>query len=281
MRRSTWVTRLFRARPTAPIRRAPAARPRLTQLEDRVTPTLLLTYGGAGTDLSLTETTTTAADNVVVTEPLAGTLRIDVGLAGFDATSSTVAGVTYEVPGDPAASTFVLVDISAAGNVTTFTVDTGAGIDTIDFSISNAAGGVGAVVIDGGADADTLTVGATTLGAGTFTASADDITVLGAISTTGGAISLNGDTMLLLAAVNAGAGTVSLGVNTPGQPIDLGTNPSAGSLGLSNTDLGQVTAGTLVVGGATAGDVTVTAPISLTLTGMSPSAPTSPSPRSG
>ena len=59
---------------------------------------------------------------------------------------------------------------------------------------------------------------------------------------------------------------MSLAPVTAGGPIDLGTNPSAGKLGLAQTDLNNVSAGMLRVGNASAGGITVSAPVTLTST---------------
>src|SRR5262245_33655137 len=72
-------------------------RPLLERLESRETPALALTYGGPGTALTLSEAGAAAADNVTISEPVAGTLRIDLNGATFDAGSTTAAtGLTYQ-----------------------------------------------------------------------------------------------------------------------------------------------------------------------------------------
>ena len=57
------------------------------------------------------------------------------------------------------------------------------------------------------------------------------------------------------------AGMVTLQPFTVLQNIDLGTNPSAGNLGLAQGDLNHVTAGILRIGSTTAGNITNTAAI--------------------
>ena len=85
----------------------------------------------------------------------------------------------------------------------------------------------------------------------------------GAMSTTaGGNIALTADLMALNSAVNAGTGVVTLKPATSGRNIDLGTNPSAGNLGIAQADLNQVTAGILRIGDlSSTGNITITAPI--------------------
>src|SRR5262249_35123353 len=77
---------------------------------------------------------------------------------------------------------------------------------------------------------------------------------------TNGNVSLSADQMVINSAVLA-AGAATLKPTTDGREIDLGTNPSAGKLGISNSDLGQVSAAVVVIGSSSAGDITVTADI--------------------
>ncbi len=61
--------------------------------------------------------------------------------------------------------------------------------------------------------------------------------------------------------VSAGAGTVTFRPKTAGTPIDLGTETS-GQLSLTDTELDLITCGTLVIGDATSGPITLSAAIS-------------------
>jgi uncharacterized repeat protein (TIGR01451 family) len=81
------------------------------------------------------------------------------------------------------------------------------------------------------------------------------------ITSNNGDITLTADTMTFAGAVNAGSAIVTLTPFTAGRGIDLGTNPSAGKLGLAETDLTFVTASLLRVGSFTAGNVVVTSAI--------------------
>src|SRR5439155_7921510 len=90
--------------------------------------------------------------------------------------------------------------------------------------------------------------------------------VLSNLSGAGGAITVSADTMSIAGPVKSGSAMVSLAPVTAGGPIDLGTNPSAGKLGLAQTDLNNVSAGMLRVGNASAGGITVSAPVTLTST---------------
>src|SRR5436309_1847934 len=152
--------RAARAVRPSPARRWPRPfRPTLEQLERRDTPALQLLYGGPGTALTLSEAGAAAADSVTVSEPAAGTLRIDLNGATFDAGSTAVAtGLTYQNSGGPGTSTFATVDISAANAITVLTANLGGLDDTLALGMTNAAGGVRSVVIDGQAGNDTVTL---------------------------------------------------------------------------------------------------------------------------
>ncbi len=62
---------------------------------------------------------------------------------------------------------------------------------------------------------------------------------------------------------NVLSGTVRLEPKTAGEAIDLGGPGTAGNFVLTNTELDQFTAGRIIVGAATAGDVTFTGAVSL------------------
>jgi hypothetical protein len=82
------------------------------------------------------------------------------------------------------------------------------------------------------------------------------------VQSNGGDITLGADTMTIAGSINAAAGIVTLAPETSGRNIDLGTNPSAGSLGLAQSDLDQVTASVLRIGDVVnSGDITITAAI--------------------
>ena len=88
------------------------------------------------------------------------------------------------------------------------------------------------------------------------------LVVNNAIASGGGPITLYADHMTLNAALNAGAGTTYLDNWTVTEPIALGTKP-ANTLGLLQSDLNQIIAGTLRFGDSASdtGSLTVTANI--------------------
>ncbi|HEV3343894.1 MAG TPA: hypothetical protein VG125_26205, partial [Pirellulales bacterium] len=83
------------------------------------------------------------------------------------------------------------------------------------------------------------------------------------VTTTASPVTLTADNMTLSASVNVGTtASVTLQPFTVGQLIDLGGANAVGTLGLSNTELNEITAGTLEIGSAVSGNLTVLSPIS-------------------
>jgi autotransporter-associated beta strand protein len=83
-----------------------------------------------------------------------------------------------------------------------------------------------------------------------------------------GAITLVGDRMNLFvetfapaAGINAGAGTVALRPHNPAVAIDLGGADDVGTLGLTDAELDQIIAGTLMIGDSNSGPITISADI--------------------
>ena len=83
-------------------------------------------------------------------------------------------------------------------------------------------------------------------------------------ATNGGSITFIADTMDLTtsSSINAGSGTVTLRQRTNNQLIGLGAADSATTLGLTDGELDLITAGTLRIGDANSGAITVSATIS-------------------
>jgi len=126
-------------------------------LADAATAALRLTYGGAGTALTLSEVSA-ATDNVTISTPDANTLRIHLNGSTFDAGSTAAApGLTYEVAGDPGHSTFAAIDISSGNVITTLTVNLGDNDDTLTIGSTVAAGRIGSILVDGQGGVDTST----------------------------------------------------------------------------------------------------------------------------
>jgi uncharacterized repeat protein (TIGR01451 family) len=158
---------------------------------------------------------------------------------------------------------------------TSIALNLGNGTDTLTLGpIVSAISPLSAT--DGGTAGDTVTIANTVNVAGNLALSGfTTINVNGALTTTNsgtvslsaatagatigqinvtntmmaaGAVSLTADNMNLGSSINAGANIVTLSAASAGQVIDLGGTDSAGTLGLTDAELGQITASLLRVG---------------------------------
>lgn len=81
----------------------------------------------------------------------------------------------------------------------------------------------------------------------------------------GGDITITAATMTINGPIEAIGGTVTLDQNPGTENIDLGTNPSSGNLGLSQSDLDNIQADLLVIGNSEfEGNIVITSPITST-----------------
>jgi hypothetical protein len=118
----------------------------LEELEDRLAPAVMLTYGGPATALGLTELTAGATPTVNVSEATPGTLKIDLGTGQAFAPSSTktATGLVYQNAGSPSTSQYATVDISTAKDVSAFKASLVGG--TLNLGpIEDTLGGLGSV----------------------------------------------------------------------------------------------------------------------------------------
>ena len=92
----------------------------------------------------------------------------------------------------------------------------------------------------------------------TLSVTANTTNVNASIATTGDN-TISSDSLVIAAAINAGTGIVTLRqAGTTSRPISLGGGTAAGALGISDTELGQVTASQLRIGRTdNIGDITV------------------------
>ena len=130
------------------------------------------------------------------------------------------------------------------------------------------------VHVRGGAVVSTATGAITVTGTGGNTAdnagfSLGPISGTGQLNSTGGNITVNADTIAINTTngtINAGANSVSLRQKTAGHLINLGSSvdSTANTLELSDAELDRITAGTLNIGNATSGPITVSADITRT-----------------
>ncbi|OWK45590.1 Ig-like domain repeat protein [Fimbriiglobus ruber] len=214
-----------------------------------------------------------------------GVFDFGVDISGTVTSGATGAVTVTGTGGGGSGDGDVGVDISgtvtsgATGAVTvTGTGGGGSGDGDIGVEVYGTvtSGGTGAVAVTGigGAGGGKIDYGIFEGGMITTASTAAPITLttdslsLTPISATSGntSISFGGST----GTINSGTGTTTIQPRTPGTLVALGGDDVLTgvplTLGLSTTDLAQITAGTLVVGNATAGTITVAAPLNLTAT---------------
>jgi hypothetical protein len=153
--------------------------------------------------------------------------------AGRDITLDANAGILNTASGN--------VSITAGGDITMLTSP---GSVASFPQIANNAGG-GTISVQAGSG-KTLTV---------------DSTGANAIASNNGAITLAGDAMIINKGVASGTARTNLAPSTAGQAIRIGGVDGPGVLGLAQAELNLISASVVQVGSATAGNITITAPV--------------------
>lgn len=244
MTRTWWVKRLFSAK-TSPARRTrPTARPSLLRLEDRTVPATLTE---AGTTLVITldemnEELTVLSAGATYSFTTSGSKFNDGGVTAGGFAGFNTDTLSLGAPGLGVYDTIQIVD-TATGTKVSFE-DSGGNkySDQFEVTLDNTSAGI---TFDFTSDFDThaaklatdatlsVPASATVLGTGgiTFRADAVDIDATGVVNATGGRV-----TITTFAA---------------GDAIQLGGADAAGVLGLTDVELGQITAGVLQVGNLT------------------------------
>jgi hypothetical protein len=177
--------------------------------------------------------------------------------AGIDGLTSTGGTTTIQAGQD-----LVLGTATNSGDVRGQTVELTAGrdivVDNSTFVQADGAGGVqgtaggsfkvlnaiaaGSVINSNGSGPISIKTGS----GQTFTL---DSGAGGQIATNGGSITISADDMVINNSINGGASTVTLQqANTTSRQISLGGGAAAGSLGISDTELGRITAGVVRIG---------------------------------
>ncbi|HUY90682.1 MAG TPA: DUF4214 domain-containing protein [Pirellulales bacterium] len=202
----------------------------------------------SGASLSTTSGNITLQANQGVTPTSGNFVGIDVDHATI--TSASGAIVLKGKGGDTGSDNDGVL-VQGAAQV----LSTGAG--SLSIAGAAGAGSYGIDLIGGSAAAAT--------GAGQIGLSADsfNLDATSSLKTAGGDITVGADAMTIQNSIDAGSGIVSLLPKTVNTAIDLGGPNAAGTLGLTNAELAQVTAGILRIGttSGTNSDITFTSPI--------------------
>jgi hypothetical protein len=173
-------------------------------------PSLVLSYGGPGTNLSLTENGSPATPNVTISESGPNLLKIDLGGGySFDPSSAlTAAGLSYEHSGSPGTSHYATIDISAANAIGLLQATLPGDLVSLG-PIADANGGLGNFAVSAGS----IVLGSVDLtrdgpGSGNV-----DLRATGDLHVSSSAAVLTAGTLALAADVNAD-GTGDDGVGT-------------------------------------------------------------------
>ena len=183
---------------------------------------------------------TTATGGIYISNSGSGNITLDSLTNPI--TSGAVNGLSTTTSGD-------VQLVNSAGSISTGTavtaVDTHTGNGNVSL-VSTAGVDINAA-ITAGAGAVALQGDSGGTGAG------GTVSIDGSGNVAGGAITLQGSNITIdttSGVVNAGSGTVNFFASKPSETIGVGT--AAGDIAISNTELGRVTAGTLVFGDASA-----------------------------
>ena len=215
-----------------------------------------VTLSNAGAMTVGTVSAAAANKNVTLTTTAGGDLTVGAVTAGGNA-GVTAAGAIKDDGNGGTTITANTVSLTAATGIgatgTMQTNSTGA--------ITFANSGSGAVQITD--SSSTSTFAGTNNGAAislTDTSSAGFRSGASGISSGNGDITIKADKMAITQTVNAGTGKVTLRTNTGGTAVDVGSavDTTAGTLELSATEIGQVTAAKLAIGDSAAGALNVT-----------------------
>ena len=175
----------------------------------------------------------------------AGTFNVaDAGNTVGTLASSAAGSVTYVDAGESGALTVstVLGTSGITSGNSPITVSTANSPLTIAKNI-NAGSGTANLTAGGSGNMLTINASAGVTGTGGVNLSADNMTIAASAS------------------INAGAATATLAQSQNGVAIKLGGANGIATLGLTSTELNTVTAGTLQIGNANSGALTVVAPI--------------------
>ena len=205
---------------------------RITAPGGTVSETGTITAGSLGVR-ALGPVTLNGANNVAT---VAGTVTgVGNAFSYNDADALTIGSVAALVA-PPLA--FAAVDgVSTNNGAVTVTTTNGT------LTVSNTAA---ALDVNAGTGTVSLTSGGT-----------NNLTITGAVTGTGG-VTYTSDSMALTGATNAGGNIATLQPNTAGRAVNLG---GGGALSLTSAELDTITAGTLRVGRANSGNLTIQGPI--------------------
>lgn len=247
--------------------------------------------GGSGTSdkLTLTSGSTTAVKHTFASAndgsvTLTGSLAGTISYTGLEPITDNLAATDREFTFNGGAETITLsdaaganmtIDSTASESVTfaipsgSLTINAGSGADTINIEGIDADGPyAGNLTINGDADTDTVNFnGDLAFASGKhLSATAESINVVANVdlqSFGAGTMALSGDNMAIDPTASlASAATVTLAPQSANRPIEVGGSDSGTQLGLTDSELDRVTAGTVQIGDGSSGTITISDDIS-------------------
>ncbi|MCX7410650.1 MAG: autotransporter-associated beta strand repeat-containing protein, partial [Planctomycetales bacterium] len=238
---------------------------------------LTLTAGTGTVTLGSTVGQTTALTDLDITGStinLAGNIQADGGTLTFAGNTviTAASGITIdtETGNNSAAGSVTFsggsISGSAAGKDLTINTATGGANNAGNVTLAGVGNTIRNVSVTGTTGAGTnatITLGGTANVTGTVDLTGQQITTTAGL-TTDGNVTLVANAMSIGAAINAGANSVALRQLTSGNQIDLGATDSGGVLGLTDAELDFITAGTINLGDANTGGITISDAITLT-----------------
>ena len=210
----------------------------------------LVSIAGNGTvqitaqNVTITSTVNATTSGSVLLIPTSGTV-VDLGTkstGNFGLTSTEIGNITANL---------LTIGNSSTGNIEVTT------------AISRSANCSLALIANTTSSCISVGSAISATGTGVISLTGNSLVVTNHISTAGGLITLTANSVNLTGTVNAtSAGNVTIQPIGNGTLINLGNGTDTSTtLGLSANEIGQITARTLTIGSATAGNITISAPV--------------------
>ena len=221
-----------------------------------------LTTAFVGGTVTLLSNSGTIAVDATLTTQSNGTLQTggSIGFGASGAVTSASSTVTLSAGGSINGNSTPFTNVTGSALIAAASTGIGSAdaletaVSTTSFS-NSTSGDVNLSDVDG------ISASGSNTGAGNISVTAGGtnnvLTVNSSnVSTGSGTVSLTGDHMTITGTVTT-TGMVTLGPNTSGTTIDLGGADASGTLGLTDTELNQIHAGTARVGSAAAGAIAI------------------------
>ncbi len=213
--------------------------------------TLTVTYGASNFAHTVTVNGGTGSDNLRTTGTASAALSLNINGDANDDTVNLNADITF------AADSFLNVDLEDDGATP--------GSDTISVG-TNAnmiLSGTGGATLKASNTIDFATGSSIVTAGGNTVVETTTFSLAGSLTASAAPVSVTADSITITTngLIDGQANTVTVRPMSAGTAIDLGADDTAGTLGLTAAELNRITAGTLVIGTASSGSITLSADI--------------------